>query len=513
MMESMTKPRTDSNCDALEPALNDLKAYVQRAARQGSAAHEVEAGIWHRVLQLGHQALGLLFSLVGPGDVGETVVLPDGQEVRRLETPHPRVYQSVFGRFELARVVYGTREGQKIEYVPVDTQLQLPESDFSYLLQDWAQSVAVDQAYRRVPETLGRILDVHPSVDSLERMNRKMAETARPFRESRPAPEPEDEGALCVVSADGKGIPMRRATPEAPIHGHDPEQEAKVNRKKMAVVGTVYTIDPFVRTPEEVVESLFRRPDDSLPVAERPVPKHKHLWASLPQAQDGQEVSATEETFGWLAQEVTRRNPRADKPIVWLMDGQKSLWEASQRVLPQVDTVEILDLLHATPRIWDAAHLFYGHDEEQALRFVYDRVLRLLKGEGRAVVAGLRQMGTKRTLRGKKRDKLATICRYLENNAHRMRYDVYLAAGYPIASGVIEGACRHFIKDRMERSGMRWTIESAQAMLDVRSTYLNGDWDDFMRYRIEKETQRLYPYRTLVEPRKTLEEIEWPFAA
>ena len=68
----------------------------------------------------------------------------------------------------------------------------------------------MDQAYRQVPETLGRILDVQPSVESLERMNRKMAKTVRPFRESRLAPEPEDEGAMCVVSADGKGIPIQR---------------------------------------------------------------------------------------------------------------------------------------------------------------------------------------------------------------------------------------------------------------------------------------------------------------
>jgi hypothetical protein len=512
-MEIMAKPLTDGNYDGLEPALNDLKASVERAAREGVTAHEVEAGIWHRVLQLGHQALGLLFTLVGPGDVGEGVILPDGRQVRRLEAPHARVYQSVFGRFEVERVVYGSREGQKIEYVPFDTQLQLPESDFSYLLQEWTQSLAVENAYRRVPETLGRILDVHPAVDSLERMNLKMSETVRPFRESRPAPEPEDEGALMVVSADGKGIPIRRAAPEAPIVGHDPEQEVQRNRKKIAVVGTVYTIDPFVRTPEEVAESLFHSPDDKPPAVARPVPKHKRLWASLPQEQDGREVSATEETFDWLAQEVASRNPEADKLILVLMDGQKSLWEAGQRVLPQEGTLEILDLLHATPRLWDAAHLFYGRDEKQALSFVYDRVLRMLTGEVRSVVAGLRQMGTKRKLRGKTRDKLATICGDLENNAHRMRYDVYLAAGYPIASGVIEGACRHFIKDRMERSGMRWTLESAQAMLDVRSIYLNGDWDDFMQYRIEKETQRLYPYRALVAPIDTLEEVELPLAA
>ena len=415
MLENMAKTRTDCNSNELEPTLNDLKAYVERAARQGVAVHEVEAGIWHRVLHLGHQALGLLFRLIGPGDRGETVVLPDGQEVRRLARSHPRVYQSVCGRFEVERVVYGARAGQKMAYVPFETPLELPESNFSYLLQDWAQSFAVEHTYRRVPEALGRSLDVHPSVASLERMNQKMAETVRPLRESRPAPEPEQEGAWCVVRADGKGMPIRRATPEAPIQGHDPEQEAKTNRKKMAVVGTVYTIEPFVRTPEEVAESLFRSLEDTPPAAARPVPKHKRLWASLPHEQEGQEVSATKEALGWLAQEVARRNPRADKPIVLLMDGQKSLWEAGQHALPQVETIEILDLLHATPRIWDAAHLFYGRDEAQALAFVYDRVLRLLKGEVRSVIAGLRQMGSKRNLRGKKRDKLAQICGYLEN--------------------------------------------------------------------------------------------------
>ncbi len=511
-MESMTQPRSDSNRDELELALHDLKAYVAKSAQEGLAAHEAEAGIWQRVLQLGHRALGLLFRLVGPGDVGETVVLPDGQEVRRLDRLHPRVYQSVFGRFELERVVYGTREGQKLAYVAFDTQLQLPESDFSYLLQDWAQSFTVENTYRRVPETLSRILDVHPSVDSLERMNLKMAETVRPFRESRPAPEPEAEGTLCVVSADGKGIPVRRPAAEIPIQAHDREAAPKAHRKKMAVVGTVYTIDPFVRTPQEVAESLFHSPDDAPLPSTRPVPQHKRLWASLPHERDDQVASATEETFGWLRQEVARRTPRADQPILLLMDGQKSLWDAGQGAFPTAKTIEILDLLHATPRIWDAAHLFYGRDEKQALSFVYDRVLRLLKGEVNAVVSGLRQMGTKRKLRGKKREQLAKMCGYLENNAHRMRYDVSLAAGYPIASGVIEGACRHFVKDRMERSGMRWTIESAQAMLDVRSTYLNGDWDDFMRYRIGKETQRLYPFRELVEPIETLEE-ELPFAA
>jgi hypothetical protein len=298
-----------------------------------------------------------------------------------------------------------------------------------------------------------------------------------------------------------------------PIEAHDRDQAPKTNRKKMAVVGVVYTIDPFVRTPEEVADSLFRDPDDEAPRVKRPEPQHKRLWASLPQDQGGESVSATDETFGWLAQEVARRNPGSHKPTILLMDGQKSLWEAGQRDLPSDDQIEILDLLHATPRIWEAAGLFYERDSDQAWVFVYDRVLRLLRGEIRSVITGLRQMGTKRKFRGKKREKLANICGYLQNNAHRMRYDEYLAAGYPIASGVIEGACRHFVKDRMERSGMRWTIEKAQAMLDVRSTYVNGDWEAFMAYRIEKETQRLYPYREHVVLIDIPEGIKMPIAA
>jgi len=286
-MEKMAQISSDCNRTSMSETLSDLQRYVERAALEGTSAHDVEAGLWRRVLQLGHQAMQLFFTLVGAGDVGESVMLSEGHQVRRLESRHRRVYQSVFGRFELERVVYGSRAGQRIEYVPVDAQLQLPDSEFSYLLQDWSQSLAVEHAYRRVPETLSRILGVQPSVDSVERMNQKMAETVRPFRDSRPAPEPETEGALCVVSADGKGIPIRRPAAEAAIQSHDREQAPKTNRKKMAVVGTVYTIAPFIRSPEEVAASLFRDPDDDPLLAERHLPQYKRLWASLPQERDG----------------------------------------------------------------------------------------------------------------------------------------------------------------------------------------------------------------------------------
>ncbi len=116
-------------------------------------------------------------------------------------------------------------------------------------------------------------------------------------------------------------------------------------------------------------------------------------------------------------------------------------------------------------------------------------------------------MGTKHGLRGRKAEKLRKICQYLETNRHRMKYNEYLAAGYPIASGVIEGACRHVVKDRMERAGMRWTVAGAQAMLDLRTTYINEQWDEFQKYRIDQANQRLYP------DSDALEAVEWPLAA
>ncbi len=81
-----------------------------------------------------------------------------------------------------------------------------------------------------------------------------------------------------------------------------------------------------------------------------------------------------------------------------------------------------------------------------------------------------------------------------------MRYDEYLAAGYPIASGVIEGACRHLVRDRLERTGMNWCIPGAQSMLNLRCIYLTDEWEPFMAFRIAEETKRLYPYRSTLQP-------------
>ena len=126
--------------------------------------------------------------------------------------------------------------------------------------------------------------------------------------------------------------------------------------------------------------------------------------------------------------------------------------------------------------------------------FVRHRLLRVLPGQAKSVIADLRRQGTTRKFQGTKKQQLRRLTEFLETNLHRLRYDEYLAAGYPIATGVIEGACRHLIKDRMERTGLRWKIPGAQALLELRTIHTNGDWDSFHEFRITQETQRLYHY-------------------
>jgi hypothetical protein len=492
------------NAPHLDSLLAALVAFVHQAAADGTPAHEVERRLFDAVLALGRQAFALFLRLQGTGDLGEQLTLPDGQDARRLPQTHDRPYRSVFGDFTIPRAVYGSRDGQRIDFVPLDNRLQLPQSDYSYLLQEWDQALGCECAFARVAGTIEGMVGVQQPVDSLERANRALAEAVEPFRQARPVPAPAEEGEVFVVSDDAKGVVMRRG-PDEPARAFRKRGD-KANKKRMAIVGTIYSVGRHVRTPEEVTAALFRDPrDPGRPPAGRPEPVGKHVWARLSQAPDGTLAEPIAAVFGWQKAELDRRNVGVAKEVVCVMDGEPCLWEAKATHFGSV-VREVLDILHVTPRLWQAAHLFQREGTDAARAFVRERVLRVLRGEVKGVVRGLRRLGTTRGLAGKKKKDLAKVCRYLSNNAGRMRYDEYLARGYPIASGVIEGACRHYIKDRLERAGMRWTRAGAQAMLDVRSEYLNGDWAAFQAFRIEHETQRLYPHR------HALEEVQWPLA-
>lgn len=492
--------RVERQVPDVRDELAALEWFVEQSAHDGKPAHEVERGLFDQLLALGHRLFQGFLDLVGPGNFGPSVTLDDQRVVQRSGEQHERRLKTVFGEFLLSRWVYAQREGARFEFVPTDQRLQLPASVVSYLLQEWDQLLGIEHAFGKVREVMETILRLPQSVDTLEHTNQQMAAAAPVFREEQGPVNKKTEGALLIVTEDNKGIPMVRPVAEKPAGAHRTKGE-KANKKQMACIGCVYSVNPHVRTPEDLAATLFRDPERT---KERPPQaQNKRYWAELSRdLGDGEQVRGQDLVFQHLQQEVQQRR-QPGQLLVHLSDGQASLATDRQAYLPEDEqTVDILDLMHVLPRVWEAAHLFHKEGSPQATEFVRERLTRILEGGAGYVVGGWRQMA--RSLPAAKKQRLRTICEFLEKNKHRTRYDAYLELGCPIATGVIEGACRHVIKDRMERAGMRWQVPGAQAMLNLRTIYTNGDWAAFQNFRIALENECLYPNTKAYVAR------EWP---
>jgi hypothetical protein len=191
-----------------------------------------------------------------------------------------------------------------------------------------------------------------------------------------------------------------------------------------------------------------------------------------------------------VAEEMQRRDPEGTKTRVALTDGERAL---QIRVEGTLKVTLILDLLHVLEKLWKAAYVFHAEGSLAAELWVMERTLRILSGDAGQVVKGIRQSITKRRLLGAQRKTLSGVASYLHRNRARMRYDEYLVHGWPIASSPVEGACKNLIKDRMERSGIRWTEAMAETIVQLRAAYLSGDFDRYWSFHIEKDQRRLHP--------------------
>jgi len=462
---------------------------ARQAAADGVRVDKVETDLWAGILKIGRQVLQGYVDAQGTGDLGPTLDY-EGRSLNRLEGLFDRRYVSLFGPLQISRTVYGTRLTQKFEMVPLDARLGLPESDFSYVLQEWDQALCVKTSFDSSRKDIERMLKLGQTLGSLEQMNRSMAEDVPAFHDTQPVPPPEQEDSLLVLTADGKGVPMRRdPKQDGPAPSGRLKKGQKAGKKREACVGGIYTVEPFVRTADDVVDEVLRKKKQE----KRPVPKNKQLRAALTQEIDGRQVKGKEQIFSWFAQQVQMRNKDGTKPMVCVMDGARALWMMLARYVDSV--ICILDIYHALEYLWLAAYCFFPEGSDEAEAFVTERLKRILEGKIGYVIGGLKQMGTKGNLNKAKRTQLAKVLTYFENNRRFMKYDEYLANGYPIGSGVVEGACRHLVKDRMEGTGMRWRVAGAKAMLNLRAVFLNDDWESFQQYRIELNCQKLYPYQ------------------
>jgi hypothetical protein len=460
---------------------------VQQAGHDGQRIDTVERDLMRSLLALGHDLLMAFVAHQGDGDRGPEVETADGRIVRRLPEPHERRYVSIFGELTIARVAYGTREGQRIERVPLDERLGLPEGDFSYVLEDWGQRLCLKGSFAEAGRSLEMLLGLRLGARALEQMNRAVAGYAPSFQGSLEPPPAREEGPLMVVTADGKGVPMRKPEPGGPQPHHRRTKGEKANKKRMACVGAVYSIEPFVRTADDILDEVLREER----AKDRPKPQHKHVRAEMIREVEGQPpVTAKEGLFCRLTDELAARNLGRDRPVICLMDGERALWDAQAVYFPEA--VGVLDLFHVLERLWAVAHCFHTEGSDESKVFVEQRLRDLLQGRVGYVISGLRRRLKAEKLSGQRREVVRSALEYLENNKGHMRYDEYMTAGYPIGSGVAEGACRHLVKDRMEQTGMRWTVEGAQAMLHVRALYLNDQWEEFQEHRVEQEQARLY---------------------
>lgn len=490
--------------DVLVALAQDLAAFVRRGVREGSSLDDIERGTLSRVLALGSAAVGLFLEAQGDGDLGPRIEVADGRTLYRSASVQERPVRTIFGEHAFAAYVYAAGSKRPIELRPIDARLNLPPGKASYLLQEFSQLFCVEKAFAVGARQFEAVFGQKLSVDVLEDINRALGAQAEPFLEGLPVPPPAEEGAILVATADGKGVPLvREDAAQVPAF----EQPERPGNRRMAALGCVYTVDPYMRTPEQVVAALFRDDAVSQPAA-RPEACHKHYRAyfAAAGAAGADALPGAYRTWTWLAEEVAGRC-RPGQPVVRLMDGQPSLWESSDACLEdflsqrqtagESPVVDILDIIHVAGYVWKAAKAFYAHPEHQEA-FAQDRLLRILRGEVSGVVKGMRRMASERGLRGPALRDVRTTCNYFANNARRMRYDEYLRVGYPIASGVIEGACRHVIKDRMEHGGMRWTLAGAQAMLNVRCVCASSAWEDFGSWRQAEQAERVHPFRAVV---------------
>jgi hypothetical protein len=472
-----------------------LLGKVQCAAKRGDAVHEVEEMTWSDLLETGRETVAAFIQEQKEDIPRPAEIEYEGKTLQRLPEPHVREYVSAFGPTPFARDVYATRETQRQEVVPLDAKLGMPESDTSYLLQKWSGTQFVKESYKESRMTLAGILGFAPSVNCLEDMAAQASEHAEVYFQQQAPVDPATEAEIIVATSDCKGVPMRKADaprkkPEDDMpRGKRLKPGEKNGQKRMACVGGVYSVAPFRRTVEDVLDEILRKEKQE----QRPKPQNKRLRAVLTREVDGHEVNAKQVVFDWLAKEVQQRDPREKRTVVAIMDGETKLRDLQELKLKRA--IGILDIWHVTEYLYALAYCFYRDGSKEAGAFVETYLRKLLEGKVNRVTGGIRQMATKRDLPPSKWNKVEDCLTYFAARSEYMKYDEYLAAGYPIGSGVVEGACRHLVKDRMEQAGMRWRIAGAQAILSLRALYVNDDWETFHTDRIQTEQRKLYPYK------------------
>lgn len=453
--------------------------------------------------------------LRGDAEAMGPVVSANDDGPRKRGRRRTRHIESIFGRVSVDRHAYVER-GQASLFV-LDGYLNLPPELYSFGLRHKVALEAAKVSFEEVVMSVEEATGVKLPKRQAEELAQRTAVDFDAFYERRAAADVADNDELIVISTDGKGISMRTD------HLRDATRKAALKRKpkldkrrskgeksatrRMAQVAAVYSIARFERSADDIVGELGSTKEPAPPrKPTRPKPHNKRVWASV--QKDSWDV--IDEAFA----EAKRLDPEREKHWVALVDGGPDQLEGVLECIGRAGckVTVILDIIHVLEYLWGAANALLGEGKPETQAWVTKRLRGLLEGKDISqMAAGIRRSATMRGL-SKSRRKPADKCAdYLLRYANFMAYDEALAAGLPISTGVIEGACRYLVRDRMDITGARWTVEGAEAVLRLRAVRASGDFDEYWSFHEARELRRnhlaKYANETLPHPRPTTPEI------
>ena len=417
----------------------------------------------------------------------------DGIARTRAEKGHGRPLATVFGQVRVTRIAYRAPGAPNVH--PLDAALNLPEEKQSHGLRKLAAAGSARGSFDDAAAAITRATGVKTGKRQVEQLARHAAIDVDAFYASRrPGPAPDEH--VLVLTGDGKGIVMRPdalrpATAKAAASGRNKlatrlSPGEKHGRKRMAELACVYDAAPAPRAPGDIIT-----PPGTEKKERSRGPRATGKWLTASVTDDIPAVIAA--AFG----EAQRRDPGHRRSWIALVDGNRTQIEAitAEAARRGVTMPVICDFVHVLEYTWKAAWSFFDKGDPDAEAWVAAQAARILQGKAAAVAAGIRRRATTFGYSPAEREGADACADYLTAKKPYLDYATALAKGWPIATGVIEGACRHLVKDRMDITGARWGLDGAEAILKLRALITNGDFDQYWRYHLRKEHERIHNAR------------------
>ena len=437
-------------------------------------AHKAESMIFKWLLELGLILLKLFFANYNQGDFGHTIETAQVSAARGRTGS--RKYFSIFGKVTVSRYLYHT---EKETFAPLDILLNLPERCYSYFLSEMINLLNIKGAYSEGIGFVKRFFGLQISVSASETISGESSSCCETYYESRDisedSAESDDKKDYTAVSFDGKGIPMIKKE-AVKITGRQGKGQ-KRQKKKESLVGVKYEIDANIRSADEVAKNLVypEKKEENQDNKKDIKAQNIRYIASI--------AKPKKDVMKEIYEEVKNKD-FSSTPLLCLMDGSPYLWDYLKTVFTEItNKICILDIIHVLEYIWIIAHIMYKEGSDNAKKYVFEKLKLISEGNIASYIMELQtEMQSGRWKKKSHQEKFEKVITYFKNHSQYMKYDEYLLKGYPIGTGVIESACGHLVKDRMELSGARWGIDGAESVLRLRSVVKSGDWDEYWNF-------------------------------